>query len=74
MRFDQHGSNARGDASGEECTHAGAFADPMLAGILPYRITVIVADCVMTVYEDNTYHVVIVAAWAVSFLQNMIPR
>ena len=46
----------------------------MLAGILPYRITVIVADCVMTVYEENTYHVVIVAAWAVSLLQNMIPR
>jgi hypothetical protein len=46
----------------------------MLAGVLPYRIMVIVADCVMTMYEDNTYHVVIVAAWAVSFLQNMIPR
>ena len=46
----------------------------MLAGVLPYRIMVIVADCVMAMYEDNTYHVVIVAAWAVSFLQNMIPR
>ena len=45
----------------------------MLAGILPYRITVIVADCVMTVYEEKTYHVVIVAAWVVSFMQNMIP-
>jgi len=74
MRFDQHGSNARGDASGEGCTHAGAFADPMLAGILPYRITLIVADCVMTVYEEKTYHVVIVAALAVAFLQNMSPR
>ena len=46
----------------------------MLAGILRYRITFIVADCVMTGYEEKTYHVVIVAAWAVSFLQNMIPR
>ena len=45
----------------------------MLAGILLYRIMVIFADCAMFAYKENIYHVVIVAAWVVSFLQNMIP-
>ena len=45
----------------------------MLTGILLYRIMVIFADCAMFVYKENSCHVVIVAAWVVSLLRNMIP-
>ena len=44
----------------------------MLAEIMLHRSMVIFADCAMFLYEENIYHVVIVAAWVVSFLQNMI--
>ncbi len=45
----------------------------MLAGTLLYRIMIIFADCATFVYEENFYHVVIIAAWVVLNLQNMIP-
>ena len=58
----QQGVNVRDHPSGEECIHVVAFLDPMLAGILLYRIIVIFAGCAMFVYQGNFYHVVIVAA------------